>query len=104
MYHELTHSTGHPSRLNREGITAQAGFGSEVYSREELVAELGSAYLCALTGIETGTIDNSAAYVAGWLRKLSDDRSLIITAASSAQKAVDYIMGFQGENRVPEKL
>jgi len=104
LYHEMTHSTGHRKRLSREGTTAQAGFGSEVYSREELTAELGSAYLCALTGIETGTIDNSAAYVAGWLRKLSDDRSLIISAASAAQKAVDYIMGFHGENSVPVKL
>ncbi|MBN2382550.1 hypothetical protein JXQ70_06675 [bacterium] len=71
------------------------GFGSETYSKEELVAELGSAYLCALTGIEAGTFDNSAAYVAGWLQKLSNDRSLIISAASAAQKSVDYILNIQ---------
>jgi len=99
LFHEAVHATGHERRLNREGITALASFGSETYSKEELIAELGASLLCCMTGIEAGTIDNSAAYMAGWLRKLSDDRSLIINAASSAQKAVDYIMGFQGENR-----
>ena len=64
LLHELSHSTGHPKRLNRETITQTARFGSPTYSREELVAEFGAAYLCHMAGV-TSTVDNSAAYIGG---------------------------------------
>ena len=93
LWHELGHSTGHRSRLNREGIENVAAFGSEVYSREELVAEMTAAFLCGETGIETATLPDSAAYVAGWLKVLRGDSRLVIQAAASAQRAANYILG-----------
>ena len=65
--HETVHSTGHQKRLAREGICEVAPFGSAVYSKEELCAEMGAAYLCAEVGITAAVIENQAAYVAGWL-------------------------------------
>lgn len=93
-FHELTHSTGHESRLNRAGVAGNrlAAFGSADYSREELVAEMGSAFLCAEAGIES-TLDNSAAYLKGWLDVLKGDTRMIVTAASAAQRAADFILG-----------
>jgi antirestriction protein ArdC len=91
--HETVHSTGHQKRLAREGICEAAPFGSAVYSKEELCAEMGAAYLCAEAGIANAVIANQAAYVAGWLKKLRDDRKLLIHAAAQAQHAVDYILG-----------
>jgi antirestriction protein ArdC len=93
LLHELTHSTGHPRRLAREGIADATAFGSAVYSKEELIAEMGAAYLCAEAGISNAVIANQAAYVAGWLKKLRDDRKLLIHAASQAQRAADHILG-----------
>lgn len=93
FFHEMVHSTGHPSRLNRPGIKNISKFGSESYSKEELIAEMGSAFLCAVAKIDTSTIDNSASYVAGWLRALKNDKRLVVLAAAQAQKAVDYILG-----------
>ena len=92
-FHELAHSTGHKSRLDRETITDVCPFGSTNYSKEELIAEMTAAFLCGVCGIENRTIDNSAAYVSGWLRKLRDDRRLVVLAAAQAQRAADYIMG-----------
>ena len=92
LLHELTHSTGHPKRLAREGITEAAAFGSAVYSREELIAEMGAAYLCAEAGISNAVISNQAAYVAGWLKKLRDDRKLLVHSAAQAQHAADFIL------------
>jgi len=63
LFHELTHSTGHESRLNRPTITEANGFGSDEYSREELIAEMGAAFLCGQAGIGERTIKNSAAYI-----------------------------------------
>ncbi|MFB4165778.1 ArdC family protein [Alteribacillus sp. JSM 102045] len=91
FFHELIHSTGHKSRLNREGITAHNAFGSELYSKEELVAELGASMLCGVCGINNETIDNSASYIQSWLRKLKNDHTLIVHASQQAQKASDYI-------------
>lgn len=93
LFHEMIHSTGHKSRLNREGITAKASFGSELYSKEELVAEMGAAMLCGISGIVNETIDNSASYINGWLRALKNDKRLVVTAAAQAQKASDLILG-----------
>ena len=90
--HELAHSTGHERRLARKGITEIAPFGSAVYSHEELVAELSAAFLCAEAGISNAVIHNQAAYIAGWLARLRQDRKLIVQAAAQAQKAADYIL------------
>lgn len=93
LFHELTHSTGHTKRLGREGIEKIQPFGSEDYSREELVAEMGSAMLCGVAGIEQATIGNSIAYLRGWINRLKADSRLVIGAARSAQEAADYIRG-----------
>jgi antirestriction protein ArdC len=93
VYHELTHSTGHSSRVGREGIEDIAAFGSESYSKEELIAEMGAAMLCGVTGISPTTITNSAAYLQGWMNRLRGDSKLLVSAASQAQKAADYIQG-----------
>jgi antirestriction protein ArdC len=95
LFHELTHSTGHASRLNRKTITEKARFGDEKYSKEELVAELGAAFLCGHTGIEQETIENSATYIKSWRDKIAEDKRLIISAASQAQRAADFIIGKQ---------
>lgn len=93
LFHELTHATGHKSRLHREGIADVAAFGSRTYSKEELIAEMGSAFLCGHCRIEQTTLDNSAAYINGWLKKLKGDSKLVIHAAAAAQKATDLILG-----------
>jgi antirestriction protein ArdC len=93
MFHELVHSTGHEKRLKRQSIMERYGFGSDPYCKEELVAELGSAFLCGHSGIVERTIDRSAAYIEGWLKQLKDDRTLIVYAAAQAQKAADFILG-----------
>ncbi len=93
LFHELAHSTGHPTRLNRPTLTESTNFGSEVYTKEELVAELAASFLCAQAGITNRTLDNSASYIGGWLKKLSEDRLLVVHAAAAAQKAADYILG-----------
>ena len=91
-FHELTHSTGHESRLNRFAAGA-ATFGSTSYSKEELVAELGSATILRLLGIETDeTVQNNAAYVQNWIQALRNDKRMIISAASKADKAVSLII------------
>jgi antirestriction protein ArdC len=70
LWHETGgHATGHPKRLNRDSLKEAAPFGSAIYSVEESIAEMTAAYLCGITGIANWTIDNSAAYIAGWLAK-----------------------------------
>lgn len=92
-FHELTHSTGHKNRLNRLETGAVAAFGSETYSKEELVAEIGSTSLMNLLGIETvKTFRNSAAYIQSWLQVLRNDNKFIVSASSKAEKAVNYIL------------
>jgi antirestriction protein ArdC len=97
LFHELTHSTGHASRLNRNGVGSSDGewsaFGSTPYAREELVAEMGAAFLSGHAGIVERTLDNSAAYLQSWLARLKDDNRLIVQAAAAAQKAADFILG-----------
>ena len=93
LFHELTHSTGHTSRVGREGIEQLNTFRSESYSREELIAEMGAAMLCGVTGIEQATIQNSAAYLKTWIDRLKSDSKLLVSAASAAQKASDFILG-----------
>ncbi len=92
LFHETVHSSGSEKRLAREGICEAAPFGSPVYSKEEMVAEMGAAFLCAEAGISPAVIENQAAYVQGWLKKLRDDRKLVVHAAAKAQRAADYIL------------
>ena len=92
LYHELTHSTGHASRLNR--LHAGAAMGSDEYSAEELVAEMGAAFLVHTVGLETpSSFRNNSAYIQGWLKVLKNDKRLIVTAAGKAEKAVRMILG-----------
>ena len=93
LFHELIHSTGHAKRLGREGIDKIQPFGSEDYSKEELVAEMGSAMLCGAAGIEQATLSNSAAYLRSWINRLKADSRLVVSAARAAQEAADYIRG-----------
>jgi antirestriction protein ArdC len=94
LFHELVHSTGHASRLNRfDESSSDHQFGSESYSTEELVAEVGAAMLAGIVGISPATLANSASYLQSWINRLRSDSRLIISAASKAQKAVDYILG-----------
>ena len=95
LFHEMIHSTGHMRRLNRfDEHSKLAAFGSEDYSKEELIAEIGSATLMNVVGIETEkTFKNSAAYIQSWLRVLKNDNKFIVSASSKAEKAVKYILG-----------
>jgi antirestriction protein ArdC len=102
LFHELGHATGHPTRLNRPGITEKANFGSETYSREELVAELTSANLCAHAGIASPVIDNQAAYLQSWLNVLQADTKAIVWAAGKAARAADFILGRTFEDSTTE--
>ena len=93
LFHEVAHATGHPRRLNRSALATPAPFGSPDYSREELVAEMTSAFVCGATGIAPVTLDASAEYIAGWLAALRADRRLVVVAAGQAQRAADLILG-----------
>ena len=92
-YHEAAHSTGHASRLNRDGITsADATFGSHEYGKEELVAQMAASMLCAETGIGTDEIfQDSAAYIGSWLQTIKGDPRMVVSASAAAQKATDMI-------------
>lgn len=95
-FHELVHSTMKESRCNRKAENKMAAFGSADYSREELVAETGSAMLCTKVGIDCDkAFKNSVAYIQSWLKALKNDNKMIVLAASRAEKAAKYIMGEQ---------
>jgi antirestriction protein ArdC len=99
-FHEAVHSTGNKKRLNREG-TDRPHFGSETYGKEELIAEIGGAMLCATVGVTSDHLDkNNAAYIASWLRTIKGDPKLAVKAAGAAQKATDCVLGtsFEAEN------
>lgn len=89
LFHELAHSTGHESRLNRK---FGGSFGSEDYGQEELVAEMAAAFLCGDAGIEVN-VEHHAGYLASWLKVLNDDRKMIVQAAGQAQRAADLVLG-----------
>lgn len=90
-FHEMVHSTGHKSRLDR---LEKAGFGSEAYSKEELIAEIGAATLVSHAKLETSdSFRNSAAYIQSWLKVLKDDKRFVVSAAGKAEKAVNFILG-----------
>ena len=102
LFHEMVHSTGHRDRLGRLDCTVQfASFGSEDYSKEELIAEIGSAFLMNHIGIETvKTFNNSAAYIQSWLSVLKGDNRFIVSASSKAEKAMKYILGIKTDNEI----
>jgi antirestriction protein ArdC len=93
LFHESTHSTGHHKRLARPDLLEFHTFGDPSYSREELVAEMGAAFLSGHTGITAVTLPNSANYLASWLQVLKSNSKLVIQAAAQAQKAADLILG-----------
>lgn len=103
LYHEAIHSTGAKSRLNRPTLTESAGFGSDPYCKEELIAEMGAAFLCGQAGIEETTLENSAAYIQNWLEQLKNDKKLIVQAAAQGQKAADFILGVKHEQPPAEQ-
>jgi antirestriction protein ArdC len=95
LAHESTHWTKHPKRLDRS--FGRKAWGDEGYAREELVAELASAFLCSDLGITPEVRDDHAAYIASWLQVLKNDKRAIFSAAAHAQKAVDFLHGLQGK-------
>lgn len=103
LFHELAHSTGHRSRLNRKEVMGVDYFGSHNYSLEELVAELTSVFLCNECGIDNDPVmENAASYLAGWHKALSNDPKMFAIAASRAQKAADHILGKKEEENPEE--
>ncbi|MBF0107368.1 MAG: DUF1738 domain-containing protein [Deltaproteobacteria bacterium] len=92
LFHEISHASGHSSRLNRLTLTKESLFNRHEYSKEELIAEFCASYLSAEAGIDGTTIDNSAAYIAGWLKALQNNKTWLIFAAAQAQRAADYIL------------
>lgn len=94
LFHELAHSTGHSSRLDRDGIRNASGFNSHAYSFEELVAEFTACYLMGTAGLDGAAAEkNSVAYLNGWLDRLKKEPTWLVKAAGQAQKAADYITG-----------
>lgn len=92
LFHELSHSTGHPKRLNR--FAEGEGSQTQRYSFEELVAEFGAAFLCAATGIRNPEVEDlQASYINGWAQVIRADTRLVLRASTAAQRAADYIRG-----------
>jgi antirestriction protein ArdC len=103
-FHELGHSTGHQSRLNRKEVVATANFGSCDYGTEELVAELTSAFICAELGISNETQErNSVAYLKNWKNAIKGDKKLFIMASQRASKAAKLILNKQEEEIINEQ-
>jgi len=100
LAHEATHWSGHPSRLDRD---LSGRFGSEAYAAEELIAELGAAYLAADLQLAPDPRPENAAYVQSWLKVLKSDNRAIFTAASHAQRAADFMHGLQPPTPLPEE-
>ena len=98
LAHECTHWTRHPSRLNRDFGRKRWGDGG--YAQEELVAELGAAFLCADLGLELTPREDHSAYIENWLQVLQNDRRFIFTAAAHAQRAADFLHGLQPAEEV----
>lgn len=103
VYHELVHSTGAEKRLGRKTLTDMVPFGTESYAMEELIAEMGSAYLCRFSGILPAEIDNKVAYLDNWLGIFKKDKRFIISAFGQAQKAVDFILNIKGNESKGEE-
>jgi|TARA_R110000824_G_scaffold124318_1_gene282707 antirestriction protein ArdC len=94
LFHEFAHSTGAEKRLNRKGIADFDKFGSEQYAKEELIAELSSCFMSEIAGFQNEeTLEDTASYCKGWIKKLQDDPKMIVHAMSGAQKATEHILG-----------
>lgn len=116
LFHEVAHSTGHPSRLNRFAEEDNPIFGSPAYAREELVAEMTAAMMCGVLGIAPVKVEaispdggeelleSSAAYLRHWMDVLKADSRAVVIAAARAQKAADYILGRQGQAEISEHV
>lgn len=93
LFHEVSHWTGHKSRLNRPGIVEGYAFGTPGYAKEELIAEISAAFICGTVGIDrTEVTENTTAYINGWLKILREDKTFIMKVASEAQKSADFIL------------
>lgn len=93
VFHEFAHSTMAPGRCNRQAEERSARFGDAAYSREELVAEIGSAMIVGHLGIESDrAFKNSTAYIQGWLSALQNDKRMIVWAAAKAEAAAKFIL------------
>lgn len=104
-FHECGHSTLKKCRCDREAENRDSFFGNNVYSKEELVAEITAAAILHSVGIETeGTLQNSAAYIQGWLKALKDNKRLLVSASGKADKAARYILGIEGEHEENVKV
>lgn len=103
LFHELAHSTGHESRLNRDTCMKPAAYGTSDYCKEELVAEIATCFLCGEAGIANAVINNSSAYIKFWLERLThilrEDTKAFVKASALAQKAVDFIL-----HRIEERV
>jgi antirestriction protein ArdC len=95
LFHELAHSTGHEKRLNRVEGGEWFSRGTRGYAKEELLAEMAAAMLCAEVGLFQEVVDNAAAYIEHWLIQLGQDNQLVVHAASRGQKAADWILNRQ---------
>lgn len=104
LFHECVHSTGHSKRVDRGLDLDTAPFGSADYSKEELIAEMGAAFLSASAGISPPTIEQSAAYIQGWMKQLKGDKKFVVQAAGAAQKATDFILGTEFDNAADSEL
>ena len=91
LFHELGHATGHEKRLNRPAVTGDIQFGSGTYGKEELVAELTSAFCCSTVSLSNELLDNASSYIQGWLSVLKADPKAVVIAAAQAQRAADFI-------------
>jgi len=107
FFHELAHSTGHETRLNREGVANFDMFGSHKYSKEELVAEMSACFMMSICGLSVEPMDNSKAYINNWIEKLKNDPKVLFQAAKEAEKACNHMMGVedskQGEDEDNQK-
>jgi antirestriction protein ArdC len=92
LFHELIHSTGHKSRLDRQTLYQSHAFGDEIYTQEELIAELGSSFLCAHAGISNETLEYSASYIDGWLNAINSNPRLLFDCSKRAKEAAAYIV------------
>jgi len=102
LFHELSHSTGASHRLNRKGVVDPIRYSSHGYAFEELIAEIGSAFLCADAGIAPAVLDASASYIAEWLKRLSTEPRWIIDASAQAERATEFILGREARDETTE--
>ena len=102
VFHELTHATGHPKRLERFSLDANAN-DLHAYGREELTAAMGSAMLAAHAGISAELVERDASYIRHWRDTISADKPMIIRSATLAQRAVDLILGEKPPEFLPDR-